>query len=155
MKRIKFTFALKIVAASLIVVSAAYLWLGFTKDMWNSTWYLYIISVFIWWFLDLIFNYTRGPMFYRGLLPFIAVIYSAVSYVTGNWIDSLIIISFMPLLVLVYNSKFYALKYSVVPISASILVIIYLFLGFSFSMWHPYWIIFLLVPVIALLQNYE
>ncbi|XMB67221.1 hypothetical protein RI065_01490 [Mycoplasmatota bacterium zrk1] len=155
MKRIKLVNALKLVASSIILISIVYIWIGFTKDMWSSTWYLYGFPVFLWWLLDLFFNYTRGPLFYRGLIPFITLLYVGVAYFTSNWIDTLIIVSFIPFLVLVYNAKFYRFKYSVIPISASIIIIIYLYIGLFLDLWHPHWVIFLLVPVIALLQNYE
>jgi|GEM_PF-4942499 len=155
MKRIRLVAALKLVAASIILVSIAYLWLGFTKDTWENTWFLYVIPVFFWWLLDLVYNYTRGPIFYRGLLPFIGALYVVVSYFTSEWINTLIILSFIPFLVLVYNSKFYHIKYSITPISASVIVIVYLFFGLFLDKWHPHWIMFLLVPIIALVQNYD
>ncbi|XMB86118.1 hypothetical protein RJG79_12065 [Mycoplasmatota bacterium WC44] len=155
MKKPSLTFALRLVAVSIIIVSAVYIWISVEKNLWDELWYLYGTPIIVWWILDIVFNYTNGPIFYRGLLPFFALLYIILSIVLNEWIETIIIVAFIPFSVLVYNAKFYPLKYSIIPVIASFLLIVYLSIGIYFNTWHPTWLMFLIVPIIPLLQTYD
>lgn len=149
------TKSLRTVAVVIIVVSALYVYFGVTKDMWESLWFIYLTPLLIWWLLDLRFNYTRFSLFYRGAIPAIVTLYISVSLLTDDWITTILILSFLPFFVLIYNAKFYPLKYSIIPIIASFILILYLGIGLFWNIWHPTWMMFIIVPLLPLVQKYD
>lgn len=153
--KLSLTKALRVVAVVIILISALYVYFGVTKDLWADLWYLYLFPLLAWWLLDLRFNYTRFTPFYRGFIPFILAAYLTLSLLYGEWIKTLIILSFVPFFILIYNAKFYPLKYSIIPIIASFILILYLGIGLFMSIWHPTWMMFIVVPLLPLFQNYD
>ena len=153
----KFTLtkALRSVAVVIILISIIYVYFGIYEDMWESLWFIYLSPLLAWWLLDLRFNYTKGSIFYRGFIPFILVLYLGVSLISNEWVNTLIILTFLPFFVLIYNAKFYPLKYSIIPIIASFILILYLGIGLFLDIWHPTWMMFIIVPLLPLVQNYE
>ncbi len=153
--KLSLTKSLRIVAVSIITISSLYVFYGVTKNMWVDLWFLYLVPFLVWWVLDLKFNYTRFTIFYRGMIPLIVALYLCTSLFYNEWINTLVILAFIPFFTLIYNAKFYPLKFSIIPIVASFILIIYLSVGFFANIWHPTWMMFIIVPLMPLFQNYD
>lgn len=153
--KLSITKSLRIIAVVIILISALYVYFGVTKDMWQDLWFFYLIPILVWWILDLRFNYTGFSIFYRGMIPLLLAMYVVISLVGDEWIQTLVILAFVPFFTLIYNAKFYPLKYSIIPIVASFILIIYLAVGLFYEIWHPTWMMFIIVPLLPLFQNYD
>ncbi len=153
--KLSLTASLRITAVVLILISAIYVYFGMTQGMWDTLWSLYLLPFFVWWLMNVFENYTNMPFFYRGTVPAIVILYVFVSLLTGEWVKTLIIITFVPFFILIYNAKFYPLKYSIIPIVAAFILIIYIAVGTFYYIWHPTWMMFIIVPLIPLFQRYD
>lgn len=153
--KLSLTKSLRVVAISIITISIVYVYYGEVHNMWMQLWFLYLVPLFVWWILDLRFNYTRFTLFYRGMIPLLLSAYLVSSLVYDEWIKTLIILTFIPFFTLIYNAKFYPLKYSIIPIVASFILIVYLAIGLFYDIWHPTWMMFIIVPLLPLFQNYD
>ena len=48
-------------------------------------------------------------------------------------------------------SQFFSFRRRVVAVTPLVCVLVFLFLGFQFDLWHPGWLVFLLVPIMPIL----
>lgn len=153
--KLSLTKSLRIVALVIIIISAVYVYYGVVHDKWSDLWFLYLLPFLAWWILDLFFNYTRFTFFYRGTIPLLLVTFVTASLIYNEWIQTLLILAFIPFFTLIYNAKFYPLKYSIIPIVASFILIVYLGVGLFYNLWHPTWMMFIIVPLFPLFQKYD
>ncbi len=153
--KLTLTASLRITAVVLILISAIYVYFGVIEGMWDSLWLLYLLPFFVWWLMNVFENYTKMPFFYRGTVPGVVIFYILVSLLTDEWVLTLVIITFVPFFILIYNAKFYPLKYSIIPIVAAFILIIYVSVGLYYQLWHPTWMMFIIVPLIPLFQKYD
>lgn len=77
-----------------------------------------------------------------GVSTFLAIIaYVLVGYYTSCWTWSLFIFAIIPLMPFLVGLKKIHISYDL------IIVAIYLVLGFTINGWHPWWVLFLTIPV--------
>ncbi|MBE6132578.1 MAG: hypothetical protein E7180_04220 [Erysipelotrichaceae bacterium] len=73
---------------------------------------------------------------------FIAIIaYVLVSHFTSCWTWTLFIFLIIPLMPVLVGLKKLTLSYDL------LVVIVYLILGFAIGGWHPWWVLFLTIPI--------
>jgi hypothetical protein len=77
---------------------------------------------------------------------FLCVIaYVLVGFYTKEWAWSLFIFILIPLMPFLLGLKRFYLWFEL------IVTVAYIFLGVKFSLWHPYWVLFLLIPIYHIL----
>ena len=79
-------------------------------------------------------------------MVFLTIIaYVLVSYYLKCWNWTLFIFLAIPVSPFILGLEKIHINYEL------IIVILYLFLGFQFNLWHPYWVLFLTIPVYYIL----
>lgn len=73
---------------------------------------------------------------------FLAIIaYVLISYYTSCWTWTLFIFLLVPLMPFLVGLKKISLSYDL------FIVVLYLVIGFAFGGWHPWWVLFLTIPI--------
>ena len=80
---------------------------------------------------------------------FVAVIaYILIGYYLDEWLWSLFVFAIVPLMPFALGLKRIHISYELVVVAA------YLTLGFTIHGWHPWWVLFLTIPVFHILFDH-
>jgi len=100
----------------------------------------------------------KKPMKGRKIIPIMPFVSTIIFFILGfvwqlwnvAWM-AFLLIPVTAILVEGFNKRFRG--YVLTPLMPFVALVVYMGLGFGFRLWHPGWLVFLLIPVMAILET--
>ena len=140
----------RVVALSPFVFTFTFFGLGFIYDLWAIAWVPYTLIFPLAILTDN--RRLKWLMFAAGL--FVPALYLWVYYQTNHPWSQLVFAGFIPIIMYQSWPKIKALGFVRFALGVALVMAlsgVYLFFGFVYGLWHPMWVIFLLIPISVLL----
>ncbi|XMB67205.1 DUF1700 domain-containing protein [Mycoplasmatota bacterium zrk1] len=140
-----------------MVVVSIYLVYGFTYDIWHPTWLMFMIIPILGLFVD-----RENP---KNILLAVIIIITSIAYLymdtyeilNHNWI-----VFFVPFILGVYsghvqisvfnNSELLETRERIMSWISIGSAVIYSVIGIVFDIWHPTWLLFLIIPIAGVIM---
>lgn len=141
----------KLVGLSPFIATTAFVGVGYFYDVWHPTWVIFFIIVILGLLFEKQESKKWGGIALFTVIPLVYVFLELNYDFTYSWL------LFVVLLVAGYFMGYINIVQTSDPVlkrklELSILAMgaVYAVLGFAFDLWHPGWLIFLLIPVLAM-----
>lgn len=146
-----------LVSLSPFISAGIFLTVGFTYDVYHPTWLVF--------FLIPLFGVLNSDGKDRligivifGIVPLLYLYLESINYSKYNWVLFFVVIVYG---ILTGHNDIMKMDFGdseeakrnerLVKVVITLISIVYIILGVSFNLWHPGWLIFLVIPVIAMI----
>lgn len=139
---------------SLITV-ACFLLLGFTVGRWELIWLILLIIPVTAIIVDIV---TKNKDFSGAIVGIVsilaAVIFCLLGFIAHLWFIAWTVFLAIPVTAVIIDAvKKKDLSGGIMALISILCVAAYILLGFCLGLWHPGWMIFMIIPITAIIIN--
>lgn len=141
-----------------VVVAGGYTAIGFISNVWHPTWLMLLIIPLYFMIAGVMRSDSKIAAFSNGWYPsFMAILYLVLGFSLGGkgWAAGWLVFFTIPMYYSVVNSI--RKKRGIGWIKAFpwevLMVAVYLFIGIVHGLWHPYWVMFIAIPILRWVTN--